>query len=86
MGRPRLYSDDAPATAAQRQRAQRARDKVKWVEVSREGHDAHTARLESLQAAIHSAVQKGDSTAAACNSANVETMLERLTLHFAGIE
>jgi hypothetical protein len=86
MGRPRLYSDDAPATAAQRQRAQRARDKARWVEVSREGHDAHTARLEALQSAVHEAAQKGDSTAAACNSANVETMLEKLQAHFAGIE
>jgi hypothetical protein len=82
MARPRKYSETTPATGAQRQAAKRERDKAQWVEVARDAHDAHTARLDALQAAIHNAAARGDETAAACNSANIETVLELLAAHF----
>jgi hypothetical protein len=85
MARPRIYSDSAPATNAERQRAQRARDKARWVEVSRETHEAHTARLEALQTAIHEAARRGDTTAKSCNAASIETMLEKLAAHFESV-
>jgi hypothetical protein len=86
MARPRAYDQSAPATAAQRQAAKRERDKVQWVEVARDGYHAHNARLEALQTAIHEAAQRGDETATACNSANIETLLEKLAAHFKAIE
>ena len=86
MARPRKYDASAPATGAQRQAAKRARDKVQWVELPRDAHHAHAARLDALQAAITQAAKRGDTTAQACNSANVETLLEKLAAHFAGIE
>lgn len=86
MARPRTYDQNAPATAAQRQAAKRARDREQWVEVSREAHEGHNTRLEALQTAIHEAAQRGDTTAKACNAASIETMLEKLTAQFAGIE
>jgi hypothetical protein len=86
MAQARKYHKDAPATNAERQAAKRARDKTQWVEISREAHDAHNTRLEALQTAIHEAARRGDSTAATCNSANLETLLEKLQAHFAGIK
>jgi N-acetylglucosamine kinase-like BadF-type ATPase len=86
MARPRAYDQSAPATAAQRQAAKRARDREQWVEISREAHNAHNARLEALQTAIHEAAQRGDETATACNSANIETLLEKLAAHFKAVE
>jgi hypothetical protein len=86
MARPRAYDQSAPATNAERQAAKRARDREQWVEISREAHDAHNTRLEALQTAIHEAAQRGNTTAKACNAASIETMLEKLTAHFAAIE
>ncbi len=83
MARPRKYDATAPATNAERQAAKRARDKAQWVELPRDGYEAHTARLDALQAAIHEAAARGDVTAKACSSANVETMLELLAAEFA---
>ncbi len=80
MARPRKY--DATATGAERQAAKRARDKAQWVEVSRDAHNAHAARLDALQAAINGAAARGDATARACNSASVDTVLENLAAHF----
>ena len=85
MARPRKYDATAPATNAQRQAAKRARDRQQWVELSRDGYEAHAARLDALQAAIHDAAACGDETAAACRSANVETMLEKLAAHFESV-
>jgi phage-related minor tail protein len=86
MARPRTYEQSAPATNAQRQAAKRARDKAQWVELPRDAHNAHAARLDALQAAITQAAKRGDTTAKACNAASIETLLENLTAHFAGIE
>jgi hypothetical protein len=58
MARPRKYSETTPATGAQRQAAKRDRDREQWVEVARDGYDAHTARLDALQAAIHNAASE----------------------------
>jgi Lon protease-like protein len=85
MARPRKYSETAAATGAQRQAAKRARDREQWVEVARDGYEAHAARLDKLQAAIYDAAARGDETAAACNAANVETMLEKLAAHFEAV-
>ncbi len=85
MARPRKYSETAPATNAERQAAKRARDREQWIEVSRDAHTAHAARLDALQAAIHDAAARGDKTARACNSANIETMLENLAAHFEAV-
>ncbi len=82
MARPQKYRDTAPSTPSQRQTAKRARDKAQWVEVARDAHDAHTAWLDALQAAIHNAAARGDETARACNSAHIETVLELLAAHF----
>jgi hypothetical protein len=80
MARPRKYKDDA-----ERQKAQRARDKAQWVEVSRDGYEAHTARLEALQTAIHNAAARGDTTAGGVKSASIETLLEKLAAHFEAV-
>ncbi len=82
MARPRKYDATAPATGAERQAAKRARDKAQWVEVARDAHNAHAARLDALQAAINGAAARGDATARACNSASVDTILENLAAHF----
>lgn len=82
MARPRKYDATTPATNAERQAAKRARDKAQWVEVARDAHHAHAARLDALQTAIHNAAGRGDQTAIACNSANAETMLELLAAVF----
>ena len=77
MGRPRKYLSDA-----ERQAAHRARSKAEWVEVPREAHEAHSARLEALQRAVDDAARRGDGAAQACRAGSVDTMLEKLTAYF----
>ncbi len=77
MGRPRKYESDAARKAAQRKR-----DKARWVEVDRDAHEAHRARLDALQRAVSDAAQRGDAVAQECKSASVETMLDKLVAHF----
>ncbi len=77
MGRPRKYLNDA-----ERQAAHRKRSKAEWVEVPRVAHEAHGARLESLQLAISAAAKNGDPVAQACRAGSVDTMLELLTQWF----
>jgi phage-related minor tail protein len=85
MARPRKYDATAPATNAERQAAKRARDRQQWIELPRDGYEAHTARLDALQAAIHEAARRGDTTAKACSSAHIETMIELLAAHFESV-
>ena len=77
MGRPRKHPNDAA-----RQAAHRARTAAEWVEVPRAAHEALNARLDTLQAAIYHAAKRGDETAQACSAANMDTMLDRLTIWF----
>ena len=77
MGRPRKY-----ATDAERQAAHKARVKAEWVEVPRQAHEAHSARLDALQRAVSAAAKQGDPAAQACRAGSVDTMLDKLTLWF----
>ncbi len=82
MGRLRKYENDAARKAAQR-----ARDKAEWLQVPRDLHDAHTARLGALQRAIGDAAKRNDGTAKsdaakAVRAGSVETLLENLTKYF----
>jgi hypothetical protein len=78
MGRPRHY-----ASNAERQRAFRRRLDTEWARVDRGALERHHARLQGLQEAIRAAAAAGDTTARRCSAAGVDTMLEKLTAHFA---
>jgi hypothetical protein len=78
MGRPRQYQSDA-----ERQRAYRQREHATIARVDRAALDRLHRRLDQLQAALWAAAAAGDETARACQAAGIETMLERLTAHFA---
>ena len=80
MGRLKKYANDA-----ERQAAKRARDKAQWVQVSRDGHNAHNERLERLQTALSDAAKRGDETAKACRAASADTMLEKLAAWFESV-
>lgn len=77
MGRPRKYLDDA-----EKQAAYRARLAEQTATVNRAALDALHERLQSLQQNVHAAAARGDETARIVNSANVETLLDRLAAHF----
>jgi hypothetical protein len=78
MGRPRQYASDA-----ERQRAFRQRQVATIARVDRGALDRLHGRLDQLQAALWAAAAAGDEAARACQAAGIETMLERLTDHFA---
>jgi hypothetical protein len=79
MGRPRQYASDA-----ERQRAFRRRQETTIARVDAQALAGLHGRLDQLQAALWAAAAAGDETAQACQAAGIETMLERLTRHFAG--
>jgi hypothetical protein len=78
MGRPRQYH-----SGAERQQAFRRRQEATTRRVDRGALDGLEARLDRLQAAMWAAADAGDETARQCRAAGVETILEKLTRHFA---
>ena len=78
MGRPRQYN-----SGAERQRAFRQRQEATTRRVDRGALDGLEGRLNRLQAAMWAAAAAGDETARQCRAAGVETILEKLTRHFA---
>jgi hypothetical protein len=78
MGRPRQYK-----SGAERQRAFRCRQEATTRRVDRGALDGLEGRLDRLQAAMWAAADAGDETARQCGAAGVETILEKLTRHFA---
>jgi hypothetical protein len=81
MPRKRIYESDAARKAAQRER-----DKVAFVQVPRNEHNAQAARLEALQRAVNDAAKRNGTpqsdAAKAVRAGSVETLLENLTKYF----
>ena len=78
MGRLRQYK-----SGAERQAAFRQRQEATTRRVDRGALDGLERRLDELQAAMRAAAAAGDETARQCGAASVETILEKLTRHFA---
>jgi len=78
MGRLRQYH-----SGAERQAAFRQRQEATTRRVDRGALDGLERRLDELQAAMRAAAAAGDETARQCGAASVETILEKLTRHFA---
>jgi hypothetical protein len=78
MGRLRQYH-----SGAERQAAFRQRQEAKTRRVDRGALDGLERRLDELQAAMRAAAAVGDEIARRCGAASVETILEKLTDHFA---
>jgi hypothetical protein len=77
MGRPRQYGSDA-----ERQRAHRQRVEATTARVDREALERLHQRLDRLHSAVVAAAKGGDPAARAGQAGSIETMLEKLTLHF----
>jgi len=79
MGRPRQYG-----SAAERQRAYRARLDEEMVRVNRWDLERLEARLDRLNQAVRAAGRAGDGVAQACSEVSIDGMLAKMTNYFEG--